>query len=190
MSKTLLRWLPLVLALVLVGGTSAYAQSTTINACYQKQTGSLRYLRAGQTCLNTEAPISWEQAGPQGPAGPAGVSGYARAVIATANQTVPPTGTVSGVALCPAGKQVLGGGGVVNTSGTVVLVSSGPVAAGGGASWMVQWKNIDPNPVLLVTLEINAICADVPAGDQLSVPSTAGAQGKITVDGREVPLQR
>ncbi len=190
MSKALLRWLPLVLALAVVGGTAAYAQSTTINACYQHKTGALRYLRAGQTCLSSETPISWNQAGPSGPAGPAGVSGYARTLVSVGNVTVPPTATVSGVASCPAGKRLLGGGGVANTNGSFVLLSSGPAGAAAGQSWLAEWKNLEPNPLLLVSLQITAICADVPDGGETTAPTQAGAQGKITLDGREVPLER
>ena len=40
MAKRMIRWLPLVLLLALVGGTIAYAQSTTVyNGCVTKTTG-------------------------------------------------------------------------------------------------------------------------------------------------------
>ncbi len=50
MAKKAVHWLPLVVTLVLLGGTLAYAQSTIINTCYNTKTGAMRYLTAGQTC--------------------------------------------------------------------------------------------------------------------------------------------
>ena len=60
MVKIAIRWLPLVVTLVLLGGTLAYGQSSnTINACYHTQTGAMRYVGAETTCRNSEEFISW-----------------------------------------------------------------------------------------------------------------------------------
>ena len=76
MAKKMIRWLPLVLVLALVGGTVAYAQSTTVySGCVTKSTGVLRIVPTGNTCKSNEYPISWNQVGPQGPAGVAGPQG-------------------------------------------------------------------------------------------------------------------
>jgi len=76
MAKRMIRWLPLVLLLALVGGTIAYAQSTTVyNGCVTKTTGVLRIVPTGNNCKSNEYAISWNQVGPQGPAGVAGPQG-------------------------------------------------------------------------------------------------------------------
>ena len=76
MFKKSLSWLPLVLALVLVGGAVAYAQSTPeYYACVTKSTGGVRMVPTGNTCKANEYPISWNQRGPEGPAGPQGPAG-------------------------------------------------------------------------------------------------------------------
>ena len=60
MVKIAIRWTPLVVTLVLLGGTLAYGQSSsTINACYHTRTGAMRYVGAETTCRNSEVFISW-----------------------------------------------------------------------------------------------------------------------------------
>src|SRR5215207_10383430 len=97
-----------------------------ISACYQKQRGMVRVIDAssGETCRNSEEPLSWNQLGPQGPVGPTGPAGppgvSAREVVSASFTAVgqpfcPPNGlcalqTTRKAALCPAGKNVLGGG--------------------------------------------------------------------------------
>jgi hypothetical protein len=94
-----------------------------ITACYQKQRGMLRVIdaEAGESCRNSERQLSWNQQGPQGPQGPAGPPGvFGRAVVsasfsAEGQPPCPPNGlyvlqTTRKAALCPAGKNVLGGG--------------------------------------------------------------------------------
>src|ERR1700761_8945264 len=52
-----------------------------IHACYRtngnaQTVGSVRIINSPtQTCNNNEAPITWNQTGPQGPAGPTGPQG-------------------------------------------------------------------------------------------------------------------
>jgi hypothetical protein len=76
--------------------TPGIADEPTINACYNKTNGTMRYVTALNDCRTSELPISWNQAGlmgpeglqgpqgqkgetgvtgPQGPAGPAGPTG-------------------------------------------------------------------------------------------------------------------
>lgn len=63
---------------VLVAGGVAYATiggGSTINGCYQKNSGQLRVIDAGQACSASEEALSWNQQGPSGPSGPAGAKG-------------------------------------------------------------------------------------------------------------------
>ena len=46
-----------------------------INACVNKKTGALRIVSEPSKCRRVEAPLSWNQSGPQGETGPAGPSG-------------------------------------------------------------------------------------------------------------------
>lgn len=74
-----------IAAALIVVGTSAIALGVlggggTIDACYLPTTGTVRLIdpEAGQTCLEVERSISWNQAGPQGlqgAQGPQGVPG-------------------------------------------------------------------------------------------------------------------
>jgi hypothetical protein len=56
--------------LVLNGQTS----TSVINACASPN-GGLRIIATGDTCKNTETPLSWNVQGPPGPQGPQGVPG-------------------------------------------------------------------------------------------------------------------
>ena len=102
-----------------VGYASIPDAGGVIHACYDSKS-LLRVIdvQAGDACKKGETPLSWSQTGPQGPPGQNGtngtngtngVSGYERVTgnNATLNQT---TGGASSVALCPAGKKVIGGG--------------------------------------------------------------------------------
>src|SRR5690349_3773197 len=86
MKRKLLR--PALLGLVVVGalvvGGIAYANipdaGGVIHGCYKKSSpnqGTLRVIDSekAQTCLNSETPLSWSQAGPQGPQGIQGQQG-------------------------------------------------------------------------------------------------------------------
>ena len=46
-----------------------------INACVNKKTGALRIVSEPSKCRRVEAPLSWNQSGPQGETGPAGPPG-------------------------------------------------------------------------------------------------------------------
>jgi hypothetical protein len=60
----------LVIALALVGATSATLAAQVIQACAANRDGALR-LALGGCDLRREAPIDWNQQGPPGPPGPA-----------------------------------------------------------------------------------------------------------------------
>ncbi len=68
------------MALLVVAGI-AYATvpdaSGIIHGCYRKGMGRLRVIDTdrAQTCLKTEVPLNWNQAGPQGPQGSTGPQG-------------------------------------------------------------------------------------------------------------------
>jgi hypothetical protein len=70
-----------VAVLFAVAGGIAYAtipgSDGTIHGCYQKNNGQLRVVdpSLGGSCGPSEAPLDWNQVGPQGPQGPAGPQG-------------------------------------------------------------------------------------------------------------------
>jgi hypothetical protein len=129
-----------VLVAIIVGvgvAAAAIPDSSTgiITACYQKQRGMLRVIdaQAGQRCRKSERQLSWSQKGPQGPVGPPGPAGppgpqgpqgepgiSGREVVsasftAEGQPPCPPNAlcalqTTRKAALCPPGKNVLGGG--------------------------------------------------------------------------------
>jgi len=61
--------LPLIFFCTFAICLSVCAADSTIHGCYKKMNGQLRILNEGSKCLPSEAPISWNQAGPPGPAG-------------------------------------------------------------------------------------------------------------------------
>ena len=83
---------------------SAYAQTNTIYACYQKENGQLRKVSGPGQCKKSETEISWSMAGIPGPKGDAGQS--------VTSEVIPP-----GDARCPNGV-----GGVQYTDSTGVRV--------------------------------------------------------------------
>jgi hypothetical protein len=64
-------------AAALIAFVTAYAAPTpsTIQACYNNTTGSLRRVNSASDCRYHETPISWSVAGPAGPQGPSGPQG-------------------------------------------------------------------------------------------------------------------
>jgi hypothetical protein len=69
--------LALVLTGVALGVTSnAYADANGVyHGCVGTESGILRMLAAGESCRQKEAPIDWNQVGPQGPQGEKGETG-------------------------------------------------------------------------------------------------------------------
>ena len=63
---------------VAVGGIASAIDagtSTTISACVVKTSGAVRVVPTGTTCKRTEAPLVWNQTGPQGAPGAQGSAG-------------------------------------------------------------------------------------------------------------------
>jgi hypothetical protein len=95
-------------------------------------------------------------AGPAGATGAPGVSGYQRIVVGTVNETLPPFGEVVRFANCPAGKKVVGGGGIIfNASGRWVVDTSGPSS---DSQWVVAFTNLTANSITARAMQISAIC--------------------------------
>jgi hypothetical protein len=155
-----------------------------ISACYQKQRGMLRVIdaKAGGTCRKSEKPLSWSQRGPQGPAGstgPAGPPGVsAREVVSASFAAVgqppcPPNGlcalqTTRKAALCPPGKNVLGGGYLLTQNQLVHhdVYGSRPINPGefgynaATPGWGVEIVNYaTQNPNSNVGFTVFAVCA-------------------------------
>jgi Collagen triple helix repeat (20 copies) len=94
--------------------------------------------------------------GPQGPVGPAAATGYQQVVgTATAtNSTSPETATAS----CPAGKIVVGGGGVLTAGARAALTQSQPTST---TTWTVT--AIEPTTVTDTwSLQAFALCLTSP----------------------------
>jgi len=76
-----LRWAAaaLVVGAVIAGGVATVraqtAGSPTIKACANRNSGQLRILAEGETCRNTEVPLSWNVQGPKGDKGDKGDPG-------------------------------------------------------------------------------------------------------------------
>lgn len=108
------------LALALIAGDAATAQTGVINACVQQSTGALRIVNEGDECGKNWSPLSWNEQGPAGPAGAPGADGAAGAAGADgADGATGPTGPAG-----PAGttgqdaRTVFGSSGVFVSVGT------------------------------------------------------------------------
>jgi hypothetical protein len=119
-------------------------------------------------------------AGPQGPAGPAGpkgdtgatgpqgppgVSNYEIVTNNLTNQSLAAGGETIQAASCPAGKKLLGGGGLIRgATGRWLVGSSGPAsntADPDPTTWTVAWENISASTITAANQEVYAICATV-----------------------------
>jgi hypothetical protein len=69
------------------------------------------------------------------------------------------------MASCPAGKRLLGGGGLIRgATGRWLMGSSGPasnVADPDPVTWTVAWENISSATITAANQEVYAICATV-----------------------------
>lgn len=158
-----------------------------ITACYQKQRGMLRVIdaQAGEHCRKSERQLSWSQKGPQGPAGPPGPQGpqgepgiSGREVVsasftAEGQPPCPPNAlcalqTTRKAALCPAGKNVLGGGYLLTQNQLVRhdVYGSRPINTGEfgynatSPGWGVEIVNYETkNPNNFIGFKVYAICA-------------------------------
>jgi hypothetical protein len=171
-----------VIAVLAIGAGVGYASIPdsvgVIHGCYDNK-GTLRVIdtQAGGACKNNETPISWSQSGPQGPPGENGtngtngVSGYEQVAGSdvTLNQTI---GEQSSVVFCPAGKKVIGGGYLVDGSGSggdsspFAITENGPQTTSGKDGppldlWTVtaEVTETQPDPANY-TFRAVAICAN------------------------------
>jgi hypothetical protein len=167
-----------ILAIALLAGIqSAQAQtpvSTTntnlIQSCIDRE-GNLKIISPTTTCHREHKPLNWNKQGPaglpgapglvgatgaQGAAGLPGVSGYQQVVVATANEKLPAFGETVRFANCPAGKKVIGGGGIIfNASGRWIVDTSGPSSE---TQWAIAFTNVTGNPITAGQMSIYAIC--------------------------------
>jgi hypothetical protein len=187
-----------VLVAIIVGvgvAAAAIPDSSTgiITACYQKQRGMLRVIdaQAGQRCRKSERQLSWSQKGPQGPVGPPGPAGppgpqgpqgepgiSGREVVsasftAEGQPPCPPNAlcalqTTRKAALCPPGKNVLGGGYLLTQNQLVRhdVYGSRPINAGEFGynattpGWGVEIVNYaEKNPNNFIGFTVYATCA-------------------------------
>jgi hypothetical protein len=64
----------IILTVAMTGLSVSAAEAQTINGCVDSK-GTLRLLLGSDRCQSKEAPISWNQVGPQGTQGPPGLKG-------------------------------------------------------------------------------------------------------------------
>jgi hypothetical protein len=151
-----------------------------IHGCYATDNGKLRVIDPQQEqCKRDEAPLQWNQTGPQGPkgdtgtqgaqglkgdpgiqgpAGTPGVSGYQQVVESHNNFTLAASTESVHVLTCPAGEKVLSGGFVLfNAGGFLANNTNGPV---NDNQWGVSVFNPSSNPVTIGTVNFYAICAN------------------------------
>lgn len=153
--------LAISLALLALGGVGYAAIPSadgTIKSCYATTNGLLlgiphskgdaRIVDAAQSCRSYEAAVSWQQHGPTG------LSGYE---IVTAEGAPDTNQLKPALAVCPAGKKVIGGGGGATTPSVHVITRSEPR---GDDGWSVVVRDLDPDPDVW-GLHAYAICADV-----------------------------
>jgi len=63
------------IVLIVMVATPPAGISDTINACYSKKSGAMRYVTSAAACSRQEVAISWNTEGQQGPTGPEGPQG-------------------------------------------------------------------------------------------------------------------
>lgn len=132
----------------LVGAHPGAPSSGVIHACVTSLPPGPRNLNvprivgASDTCRSGETALDWNiqgptgpkgdsgPTGPTGPGGPSGVSGY-EVKLETVRDTGP---QLNGVATCPSGKKVLGGGYAISPDVKIVNVSR---PGSGNGSWEV-----------------------------------------------------
>jgi hypothetical protein len=154
-----------IVAALLVGGGIAYASipgpDGVIHGCRKNTDGSLRVIDSTATCPNGWTALNWSQTGPQGPPG---ISGYE---VVTVTESFADVSTGTAIAMCPAGKRVIGGGGGTghvadggNTDYYAQLSESRPMYPPNVDGWYVLVRR-DDNSVSTFDLVAFAICANV-----------------------------
>jgi len=171
-----------VIGTFIIGGVAVASipdPDGVIHGCRKTADGSLRVIDSAttETCPNGFVALNWSQAGPVGPVGPAGpvgplgpagvngVSGY-EVVLTSGNYTA---GHQFLVALCPEGKQVLGGSGTAGSltpgpdgNNTLLPVYAQPAHSGGTSAWNAWGTNVNvPDDGRTYYLQSFAICGIV-----------------------------
>jgi hypothetical protein len=184
-----------VAGVLAIAGGVAYATIPTdgvISACYLKSGGSLRVIDATTgKCSSKETSLNWNVAGAQGPAGPDGPAGPAGPAGAAGSQGPAGADGANGVsgyevvekkyadkplpisdifdAPCPAGKQPLGGGAIVqlNNANGFVALGRAPLYSVPFVSGISDWEAFIEQPVengaTKATITVRAVCAGVGA---------------------------
>jgi hypothetical protein len=122
-----------------------------IHACYKQSNGALRVIDSpAESCDATESPLSWSQSG---------LSGYELKIASSATDSAANKGVL---VHCSRGKELLGGGGRVNTAGggiafEVALDASAPAFAG---TWIANAHEVVPTDVQWQVTGF-ALCADL-----------------------------
>jgi hypothetical protein len=103
--------------------------------------------------------------GATGAQGPPGVSNYQIVTNNLTNQSLAAGGETLQTAKCPAGKELLGGGGLIRgAAGRWLIGSSGPAsntADPDPTTWTVAWENVTGSTITAANQEVYAICATV-----------------------------
>jgi hypothetical protein len=104
-----------------------------------------------------------------------------RAYAVTANDSVSPK---TAIAVCPAGKQVVGGGGFVSSASPpdaqkVLLTRLEPVHSGNLDSYVVTGEEVAPGIGSAWRLEAYALCAPAPPGYQIVSASTTPSSTSV-----------
>ena len=122
-----------------------------IHACRSNGNGELRAVDETATCPNGWTALSWNQSGP---AGSSGMSGYEVIASFSGDLDSDPGTTPEVRALCPIGKQPVGGGFSLFSS-----QESGTVAASlpAGRSWSVTFRK----GIGTLRFSVTAICVNV-----------------------------
>jgi hypothetical protein len=174
-----------LLAVVLAGTTWVFAQeqSEVILACVSLN-GIVRIVQHDDQCRPNEWPISWHQQGPQGPegpqgeqgppgaqgeqgpAGPQGEPGISGWEVVSERSEFDSTSVKVEHAVCPEGKQLLGGGVEIYPDlddpdrdfAPIIVKSSAPTTIP-PVNWWAKVVEIDPYDYNW-WMEVYAICAD------------------------------
>jgi len=140
----------LTLLLVLAGGSAYAANHYLITKRSQIKPSVFRQLRGRVGATGTPGAL-----GPTGPTGPAGLTSYTGAQSSTVNN---PSGAQDvAIANCPAGENVLGGGGFGSATGTGQSITTSE-PANNDSGWLVAMSNTSGSNANFVAY---AICASV-----------------------------
>ena len=171
------RWLwtsGAIAAGALMAGVAAIAGAqpgpgSTIRACVNQSSDTIKIASAGEVCKNNETLLTWNTQGAPGPAGPAGPAGggltgptFDGGGTAT-NSDSPKTMIES----CGAGEIVFTGGAVINANGAipaaVALQESRPVNFINGYFRGWQARAVETAPTSEAwSLQVQMICVDEP----------------------------